>query len=414
MATTAVLSKGRSANEAAPTVQPGRIARVDVLRDLAAAEPIWRALEQPDQVSTPYQRFDLLAAWQQHIGSAEGTEPFIVVASDADRRPMLLMPLGLRRRFGVRVASFLGGKHPTFNMPLWRRDVASMADARDVEALIAGLRAVPGGADVLALCQQPLHWRDLANPLALLPHQPSVNDCPVLRLEAGAPAANRISNSFRRRLKTKEKKLQALPGYRYAQATTDADIDGVLDAFFRIKPIRMAAQKLPNVFAEPGVEDFVRQACHAALPGGGRAIDIHALQSDDEMIAMFAGVADGHRYSMMFNTYTLSDAARYSPGLILMRSIIDYYADHGYRRIDLGIGSDDYKKMFCKDLEPIFDSYVALSSRGRLAAPAMAALARAKRTVKQSPALKAMAQRLRGALQRKAPAPATAAEDSAN
>ncbi|MCG6204387.1 GNAT family N-acetyltransferase [Rhodopseudomonas sp. HC1] len=412
MATTAVLSKARSPTEATLSVQPGRIARVEILRDMAAAEPIWRLLEEPEQFSTPYQRFDLLNAWQRQVGCADGIEPFIVVASDAERRPMLLMPLGLQRRFGVRIASFLGGKHPTFNMPLWRRDVASMADSRDIAALIAGLRGVPDGADVLALCQQPLRWRDLSNPLALLPNQPSVNDCPVLRLEPGAPASDRISNSFRRRLKSKEKKLQALPGYRYVQATTDADIDRLLDAFFRIKPIRMAAQKLPNVFAEPGVGDFVRQACHAELASGGRAIDIHALQSDDEMIALFAGVADGHRYSMMFNTYTLSDAARYSPGLILMRSIIDHYAEQGYRRIDLGVGSDDYKKMFCKDLEPIFDSYVALSARGRLPAAAMAAVARTKRAVKQSPALKRMAQKLRGALQRKGSA--ASADESAN
>ena len=130
----------------------------------------------------------------------------------------------------------------------------------------------------------------------------------------------------------------------------------------------MAEQKLPNVFAEPGVEDFIRDACLARLAGGGRAIDIHALECDDEVIAIFAGVADGHRFSMMFNTYTMSDNSRYSPGLILMRNIIDHYAERGYRALDLGIGSDDYKRLFCKDDEPIFDSFIPLSLRGKLAA----------------------------------------------
>ena len=100
----------------------------------------------------------------------------------------------------------------------------------------------------------------------------------------------------------------------------------------------MAEQKLPNVFADPGVEDFIRDACMAPLAGGGHAIDIHALECDDEVIAIFAGVADGHRFSMMFNTYTLSENSQYSPGLILMRDIIDHYAEHGYRALDLGIG----------------------------------------------------------------------------
>ena len=41
--------------------QPSRIARVEILHDLAAAEPVWRSLEQSAAFCTPYQRFDLLS-----------------------------------------------------------------------------------------------------------------------------------------------------------------------------------------------------------------------------------------------------------------------------------------------------------------------------------------------------------------
>jgi CelD/BcsL family acetyltransferase involved in cellulose biosynthesis len=158
--------------------------------------------------------------------------------------------------------------------------------------------------------------------------------------------------------------------------------------------MRMAEQKLPNVFAEPGVEEFIRSACRAPH-AGGRVIDIHALECDDEVIAMFAGVADGHRFSMMFNTYTMSARSRCSPGLILMRNIIDHYAAKSYRALDLGIGSDDYKRLFCKDDEPIFDSFIPLSPRGRVAATAMSAFNRLKRQVKRNPMLLRFAQTLR-------------------
>ncbi len=221
----------------------------------------------------------------------------------------------------------MGGKHTTFNMPLWDRDF--VAEDVDLDALVTGLRE-HGVADVLALTQQPLRWRGLTNPMAILPHQASVNACPTLTMTPEAPPA--ISGSFRKRLKGKERKLQALPGYRYHVATSDADIRRLLDWFFRVKPVRMAEQKLPNVFADPGVESFVRAACMTRLAGGNRIIDIHALECDEEIIALFAGVADGHRFSMMFNTYTMSEHSRHSPGLILMRNIIDHYSVRGYRR----------------------------------------------------------------------------------
>lgn len=375
----------------------GRIADIDILSDLGQAEAVWRGLEDQQQFSTPYQRFDFLSIWQRQVGEREGLRPFIVIAYDAERRPLLLLPLALKHEHGVRTAAFMGGKHTTYNMALWNRDFAAAAEAADLDTLIAAIRA-RSGADVLALTQQPLRWRDLPNPLALLPNQASANDCPLLTMVPDAPPTDRISNSFRRRLKGKERKLQTLPGYRYGVATTDAEINRLLDAFFRIKPLRMAEQRLPNVFAEPGVAEFIRGACMAQLAGGGHAIDIHALECDDEVIAIFAGVADGHRFSMMFNTYTMSGNSRYSPGLILMRNIIDHYAERGYRALDLGIGSDDYKRLFCKSDEPIFDSFIPLSLRGKFAGAAMSAIESAKRLVKHNPALFQMAQKVRSAL----------------
>ena len=160
----------------------------------------------------------------------------------------------------------------------------------------------------------------------------------------------------------------------------------------------MAEQKLPNVFAEPGVEAFIRNACMTPLPGGGRVIDIHALECDDEVIAIFAGVADGHRFSIMFNTYTVSGNSRYSPGLILIRNIVDHYAERGYGALDLGVGSDGYKRLFCKANEPIFDCFIPLSQRGRVAAAAMSGINRAKHLVKRTPALLHVAEWLRSSL----------------
>jgi CelD/BcsL family acetyltransferase involved in cellulose biosynthesis len=373
-----------------------RIAGVEILHDLGQAEAIWRGFEDRQQFSTPYQRFDFLSAWQCQVGAREGLEPFIVIAFDAERRPLLLLPLALRHEHGVRTACFMGGKHATFNMALWDREFAAAATPPDLDALISAI-SERSEADVLALTQQPLRWRDLSNPMALLPNQPCANDCPLMTIVPEEPPTARISSSFRRRLKGKERKLQTLAGFRYSVAATGADIKRLLDAFFLIKPLRMAEQKLPNVFAEPGVEDFIRDACMTPLANGHHVIDIHALECDEEVIAIFAGVADGQRFSMMFNTYTMSGNSRYSPGLILMRNIVDHYAEHGYRALDLGIGSDDYKRLFCKSDEPIFDSFIPLSLRGKVASAAMSGLNRAKHLVKHNPALFEMAQRLRSA-----------------
>ncbi len=377
-----------------------RIVRVGVMRDMAAAEKIWRTFEGTDFLSTPYQRFELLDVWQKTIGKDEGAAPFVVAAYDVDNQPLALLPLAISRENGANVARFMGGKHPTFNMGLWRRDFAETFSAPDMDALIAGIRTLPDRVDVLALTQQPKQWRGIPNPLVLPGAQPSTNSCPMMTMVPGCKPEERISASTRRRLRNKERKLQALPGYRYFVASADEDINRLLDSFFVIKPQRMALSKLPDVFSDPATKAFVRDACLAKLPNGQRAIELHALECDDELISIFSCVADGERFSTMFNTYTISENARYSPGLILLRYMIDHFGDLGYSSLDFGVGSDDYKMTFCKDDEPLVDAFIPLTARGKFAALGMSSLTHAKRLVKHNPALMQMAQLLRNAISR--------------
>lgn len=132
--TMAAAIESRTADELAWS-KSSRIAGVDIFHDLAQAEAIWRALEDPRQFSTPYQRFDFLGHWQRQVGAREGLSPFIVIACDAERRPLLLLPLTLKHQCGVGTACFMGGKHATFNMALWNGDFAGNATAVDLEEI---------------------------------------------------------------------------------------------------------------------------------------------------------------------------------------------------------------------------------------------------------------------------------------
>jgi CelD/BcsL family acetyltransferase involved in cellulose biosynthesis len=78
--------------------------------------------------------------------------------------------------------------------------------------------------------------------------------------------------------------------------------------------------------------------------------------------------------------------------------IVDHYAGLGYRELDLGVGSDDYKRFFCKGNEPLFDSFIPLNLRGGLAAATMSAVNRTKYLVKHYRPLLQTVQTLRNAV----------------
>lgn len=93
-------------------------------------------------------------------------------------------------------------------------------------------------------------------------------------------------------------------------ATTDEEINRLSTHFFVIKLQRMALSKLPDIFSGSCDRRICARSLSAKLADGSRAIQVHALECDTEVISIFACVADGERFSTMFNTYTRSRKTR--------------------------------------------------------------------------------------------------------
>ena len=374
----------------------GGIARIVILDDVALAEPFWRRLEADDAVKTPYQSYDLLSSWHLHIGAPTGVTPCIVVGFDAAGEPAFLWPLALAKKGPFHILSFLGGKHANFNFALWRRDIVEKITAEAIRLVIKQI-TVQFRVDILALLRQPRSWEGFVNPFGLLPHQPSPSES--LRLTIKTRGEEQIkqalSSVMQGQLRSKERRLQKLADYHYIRATTPSEVNRLLDAFFPLKAAHMKAQARPNIFRDPRHEAFLRDVCHRGLATGEPLIEIHAIEGGGEMLALFGAINDGRRCSGMFNTYTRGANARQSPGLVLLVNVIADLADRGVQKFDLGVGEARYKRFFCKEPEPLFDSFLPVTFIGKLAAAAASGSGYAKRRIKQNPAMLEAAHALR-------------------
>ncbi|GLK81039.1 GNAT family N-acetyltransferase [Methylopila turkensis] len=376
------------ASQAAPA-----FASVEVHRSLAAADADWRALLR-GAAATPYQTPDFLGAWAANAGRHEGVTPLIVVARDAEGQPAALLPLGVKRRFGLRVASFLGGTHVNYNMPVFRAGRLGLFTPAETRRLMR-LAAEKGGVDVFALANQPRSWRGQPNPLAALPDQPSPDFAYSGRL---APSIEEhlqrhTSAKTRSAQRRKLRRFEEHGAVRIFRADSEHDRARVLDAYFRQKAQRLAARGIDNVFAEPGVEAFIRAA--AGLDGSRQAIDLYGFDVGGEIAATFGVIADGRRMCGMFNSITSCDLARYSPGELLLNVMVEDAIGRGMQEFDLGVGAAPYKALHCPDVDPLFDSVFGVSPAGRLAAAAIGGGRALKAWVKNSPRAYALATRLR-------------------
>jgi CelD/BcsL family acetyltransferase involved in cellulose biosynthesis len=350
------------------------LARIEVFRGLAAAEPPWNELTAADALTTPYQRFEWAAQWYRHVGLA--SSPLIVVGFDDGGTPQFILPLILERRYGAGIASFFGGSHSNLNMPVFSRGVAAELTPDRLEHMLREIAAAHG-VDVFALTGQPPLWQGMANPLAALPFQRSADDVYFGMLIAGRPPP-RLPSGMRK----KERQLSRMPGFRYTVGTTAAEVDRIL-AFFRAhKAVRFGVHGIHNVFEDRGVMKFITDACHDGLAAGRPVIELHALEAGGDVLAIIGGVLDRTRFSVMFNSITTSPVARKSPGIILTWHVIADCAARGLLSFDLGAGRADYKTHFCTDAELRFDCYVPCTLRGQALAAAFRAANVVKRPLK--------------------------------
>jgi CelD/BcsL family acetyltransferase involved in cellulose biosynthesis len=369
--------------------------RVLLFDDFAAAEPLWRRLEATAPLATPYQQFEWLTNWFAHVGRRAGCEPLIVVGLDCDEAPMCILPLMRERRYGCHVARFCGGSHSNLNMAIWRRDVAAGFVASQIAGLLKDV-AADRRIDLFALEGQPSVWCGVPNPFAALWAQPSPDDVYVGTVGAAPQAHPQLT----RRMRKKERGLMRLAGFRFGKAETPGEVDRLLAAFWPQKATRFAQQGIDNVFAKPGVADFIRAACLDGLVQGRPAIELYALESSDEILAVIGGVANRQRFSVMFNSITAGVYARKSPGILLTADILAGCAARGIASFDLGAGHAPYKNFFCSARERRFDSFISFSARGRALAFACRASGAALRSLKATPALMNVVHAVRRGLSR--------------
>jgi CelD/BcsL family acetyltransferase involved in cellulose biosynthesis len=373
----------------------GVVVHLEITDRMERAESAWRQLSAPDNLVTAYQSFDFCALWLHHVGESAGMQPFIVIGRDTAGVPLFLWPLVRTKMGPLQVATYFCGRHANFRTTLWRTDIASSITAQDMRAIVAEISGY--GIDALVLLNQPESWNGLPNPMQMLPSQPSPDETYGISLVGtGEEIIGRhLNRETRRKFRRKERHLADLPGLRYATASTPEAVDRYIAEFMKQKSARLSARGIKNAFSEPDMEIFLRAACRHGLADGTPLIEIHALDSDGEVLALYLALQDGVCFSAMFNSYTLSEHSRRSPGFNLLLRIVENCAKRGFKSLNLGIGAAAYKSSLCDLKGHQFDTFVALTMRGRLFTLLLSVSYRMKGAIKRNPTIWNFVQSLR-------------------
>lgn len=363
--------------------------------DLAAADRNWAQLEQNPAVSF-HQSRAWVGAWAGGTGM-----PVSVITLDQDGQTLAVLPLEIRKTGGLRIARFAGTAFSNANTGLVA-DVSLPENAIAPFDLKEALARAGLNADIILFDKMPPEAATRA-PFAQLPRVLHQNPSFQLPLFENFQDVLAQINGKRRRKKFRlsERRLEAIGGYRHITGDDDEQSMRLLETFLKQKPTRLAAQGLPNVFADPGVRSFLARLAMSRNASGEAALELHGIElaggEHEGTIIAVAGLTrkQGH-VTCQFGSIDETIAADASAGELLFYRMIERAAKAGEKVFDFGVGDQLYKRSWCPVRTDLVDCYLPLTLKGRVAAPMIAAAISAKRVIKSSPALNKSAAFLRG------------------
>lgn len=357
--------------------------RIEVVSDSAGIRDEWSALAARAAVS-PYQTYSFAAGWMETIGRAERVRPFIVAARDQAGQARAILPLCTQRRAGLKIALFLGGRESNFNLPILDPD--GNFDSERLRALLRQAAQVSDDPpDLVYLRNQPRRFEGFDNPLAFPNARPSASFAYGATLPARVEdLAARLSKDARKKLKRKEARLAELGELSYEHCVTGARGDAILEGLIRQKSARFSDMGVDDAFGR-GVATFLKRL-HSETEE--RALELHALSVGGRIVATYAGIVRGGRFSGMLNSFDMEEeVARCSPGDLLLHALMRNLVSRGMTHFDLGTGEARYKNAVCDETIELCDFVLPISARGAVAAPLFSAYLWLKRRVKQSAGL---------------------------
>lgn len=246
------------------------------------------------------------------------------------------------------------------------------------------------------LHNQPFAYGGQENPLLCTHTAKSAGPCNTIRLGHDPEALlarlrNRCSRKkIRRNLRRMEEEIGPV---ELVRASSQEEVTTTLNALRAHKSQLGVVRPDRTLFANPGVVRFLDRAAVFRNFDVDSGVEYFYLRAGEHIVATFGCAVSGKRAAGMFISIDADNFAHCSPGEVLITRLLEHYSERGFRALDLGVGSGEYKRRWCHDNEPLFDSIVAANWRGQLvASPLNRLILMAKNAVKASDRLSRIVQ----------------------
>lgn len=306
------------------------------LGEIDALAPEWLELLAADPSASVFQTPEYAHVWWEEFGALRALA-LLEIRSDGvltGIAPLSMEPDGSVHFVGdPSITDYLA----PVSRPDDRDEIASVLIAHAIAMdgftglHLAGLPADSGWPEALAAA---------AKAAGLTPAESAEDVCPIVETRGSYDDyLASLPGKQRHEIRRKARRLADTATIAF-RTSTDATIDGDLDAFF---DLHRSAAGPKGKFMHDDMEAYFRRLAHAMQRAGRLRMTV--LDMDGRPAAMLYGFSDGARWELYNSAYDHSKRDL-SPGMVLVAETIRMAAEEGCRTFDFLRGAEDYKYRF--------------------------------------------------------------------
>jgi CelD/BcsL family acetyltransferase involved in cellulose biosynthesis len=331
--------------------------RVDFVRDWKQAVSRWNGGGD----GATFQHHHWLDAW---YGAFEAAFALIAIISDATTgRQVALVPLIRRVQSGIRIVEFADLGLTDYNAPILGSGAPrDLVEARVLcQALLAALRRLPDGVDLIRMRKMPSNVGGKPNPLAALGRMGSCS------LNGNLIAIGDDFEVYRASIKRMQlpRSWRVFSRNRGAAFRIIADVDEaltLLDTMDAQQQARMHGLGLEFILNDEVRGKFYRDLVTKGI-GEGYVI-VSALTCDEGIVATAFGIRKGPDFVFLRISNAGNRWSQCSPSRLIIERTMAALHKEGVRHFDLSIGNYAFKRRFGAAQFPLTDVSIALGWRG--------------------------------------------------
>jgi CelD/BcsL family acetyltransferase involved in cellulose biosynthesis len=322
---------------------------------------IWLRFEKDNDI-LPFQKFDWLNQWYKFVGLPLFSIYPQIVHIELDGETALILPFGLRTKYGIKILEWLGGINTDYMGPLINNKSIKLLENNNIWSKI---RQKIKKHDLIHLEKQTLLTIDILKKIGFKSRgNENLKSFQTELLPSWDDYAMKISKKVKSDSRRQRRRLGEIGNLKFNFAEDNENKERIIELMINQKKRRYNETKVWDMFSINEYNNFYKSL--STLDPLNSFIHCSELRVDNNTIATHVGITNSSTFYYLMPAHEAGEWEKYSPGRLLLIELLKWAIKNNKKIFDFTVGGEKYKKVWCDLNLDLFEILYPVTFKGRI------------------------------------------------